>query len=152
MPDSIRERIVQEVENQAKMISTANGYNTNYGNCVYRAKGQTPEEELPVLSILDGEEQAKQQYGALVINMEIALEVLASANGQDISPMANQVLVDLIQCIVVEGGDFGGLVDNAEYLSGSISYPEGTSEVFAVAAVFTFTYSIVINDPYSQPS
>lgn len=151
MSDSIREQIIQAAEEQLKTMATANGYNTDLGSSVFRAKNRVHEKELPVISILDGEEHVERKHGALAVTMALTVEVLIDAQDHDSSPLANQILADILTCILSDNTPFHPLIDSVEYTSGSISYPEDISTIVGVSAVFTFTYSIINNNPYAQP-
>ena len=149
MADSIREQIMASFAARLAAITVANGYQTDIGDNVVRARRSFLEEDLPAISVIDGAETFDRRGGSVLVSVPIEVHVIrnTTTHGSD----CNKTLADVYQC--VESWDFktAGLIDSIEYQQGEPEYPEDGSDVLKVVSRFLLKYNLVKGDPYSQP-
>jgi len=151
MTDTIRELILRDVVTQLQKITTANGYNTDCGNNVARAKMEFPLAELPATSLIPGDESAQKEYGEQLHTMSLEAHALHKRGSLDISVLAEQILGDLITCLV--GGQRNiSRIDSLSYAGGGVEdWPGPEDQALSVRIGIEIGYTTVIGDPYNQP-
>ncbi len=151
--NSIREQIIQSIITNLKEIKTVNGYQTDMGKTVERARTHWEISELPVLSVFPGVESSEVVCGARINTMPVAIvgnELLSA--GENPSVKAEKMLADLISNILGPTFIYEGLMDRIEYISGGPeNYPEPGEEIVSVRTLFNFIYTVKNNNPYLQP-
>ena len=151
MTDTIRELTLQDIVTQLENINTANGYNTNCGQNVARAQMEFLLESLPATMVLPGDESAERAYGEQSLTMSLDIYALHKRDDTDIAVLAEQMLGDLISCLV--GGQSNiSYIDSLAYTGGGVDdWPAPEDQGLSVRASFEIEYTTVIGDPYSQP-
>lgn len=152
MADTIRELIIQDLVTQLGNLNTVNGYNTNVGQAVQR--GLIPvdmTQQAAAVFVQPGVEAAEQEYGDQVLSMPVQIDAVHSLGGNNASVLGEQVLGDLITCLI--GGRSNiGRIESMTYSSGGIEdYPTKEDQLLWVQMSIEITYVIVLGDPYSQP-
>jgi hypothetical protein len=152
MADTIRELIIQDLVTQLESLTIANGYNTSVGKIVQR--GLIPvdmTQETAAVFIQPGVESAEREYGDQVLTMPVQIDAVHSLGSNNASVLGEQVLGDLITCVI--GGKSNiGRIENLVYSSGGIEdYPTKEDQLLWVQMSLEITYITVIGDPYTQP-
>jgi len=151
MADTIRELILQDVVAQLGNINTANGYNTNCGQNVARAQMEFPLDSLPGAAVIPGDESAEHAYGEQSLTMALDIHALHKRGDTDIAVLAEQMLGDLISCLV--GGQSNiSYIDSLAYTGGGVDdWPAPEDQALSARVSIEIEYTTVIGDPYSQP-
>ncbi len=151
MADTIRELILQDIVTQLGSLNTANGYNTNCGQNVLRGTTEIPLQDLPASVVLPGEESGAHEYGDQLLTMPLEIHGLHKRGDLNISVLGEQMLGDLISCLV--GGQSNiGYIDRLHYSGGGIEeYPGPEDQALSVRASIEVEYTTLIGDPYTQP-
>ena len=163
MADSIRERIIQEVEAGLSILTLANGFNTNCGRLIERGKKEWDDTDAPCMSIFPGIETADNTgYGVDKNVMPVVLNLLdtytntvsavtgktvsgASAKGEKMFADAKEAIKRVFTVLTA------GLVQDIQYKGGGIQdYPGLETKIIGVMATFDITYETKRNDPYNQ--
>lgn len=151
MADTIRELTLQDVVTQLENINTANGYNTNCGQNVARAQMEFLLESLPATMVLPGDETAEHAYGEQRLIMSLDIYALHKREDTDMAVLAEQMLGDLISCLV-GGQDNISYIDSLAYTGGGVDdWPAPEDQALSVRASYEITYTTDIGDPYNQP-
>ena len=153
MSDTIRERIISAIVNRCSVITVANGYNTDIGGNVLRAKVTLGKDEPPAAVVFPEPEESSRKYGKQHCVMPVRVEGTAYYGSDNPSVAAERILGDLIKCIC--GGTLsdvtGGLADDVEYTGGGTDeYPDAGEKLIGASAVFNIKYKTVAGDPYNQ--
>ena len=142
MSDSLREQIIQAIVTRLGTIRTANGYNTNIGARVERARPVFGPEELPAVSVTPQPEETFRRYGATQCIMPVLLEASMLHGSLNPSVVAEKILADFIDCMT-EPGIFESLIERIVYASGGPEdYPGSGDQVTGCPATFIIYYSI----------
>jgi len=161
MSDSIREIIIQDFMARAAIITVANGYATDCGTNVERARKAIDPDELPASIIWPGQEKAEQAYGEIVCTMSIRVEGIVKFGSANLSVVSEKILADLKKCFLsranlltspqtgwIRSPDY---IDKISYTDGGVNeYPDDGMVSVGASAVFEVTYTQKIDDPYSQ--
>jgi len=151
MADTIRELIIQDVVAQLGTLTTANGYNTSCGQDVRRGETEVPLADLPASVVLPGEDSAEHEFGQQNCTMPVEIHALHKRGDLNISVLGEQMLGDLISCLV-GGRDSIGYIDRLHYSGGGIEeYPGPEDQALSVRASIEVEYTTLIGDPYTQP-
>jgi hypothetical protein len=151
MADTIRELILQDIVSQLQTLTIANGYNTSCGQSVARARMEIAIADLPAISIIPGEESAQKGYGEQLHTMPLEVHALHKRGDLDMSVLAEQMLGDLISCLV-GGQDSISYIDSLAYTGGGVDeWPAPEDQALSVRASLEVEYTTVIGDPYTQP-
>ena len=163
IPDSIRERIIQELKFVGGKLTIAEGFNSDCGSDVKRGRVKWEENDSPCMSIFPGmEESSRTSYGYDSHVMPVQFDVLetyaalvAEHGVEAASVMGERVLADLKEMVrrsrgALTAGD-PALVQNIQYTGGGIQeYPELSKKTIGVTATFSVTYETKSGDPYNQ--
>ncbi|MGB5217113.1 MAG: hypothetical protein WBN66_02325 [Smithella sp.] len=163
MADSIRERIIQEVEAGLSILRTANGFNSDCGRLIERGKKEWDDTDAPCMSIFPGIETADDTgYRADKNVMPMTLNLFdtytntvstvtgkpvsgASVKGEKMFADAKEAMKRVFTILTA------GLVQNIQYKGGGIQdYPGLETKTIGVIATFDITYETKRNDPYNQ--
>ena len=99
MSDSIRERIITAVEAKLASILTSNGYLTECGANVHRARKALDHAELPAVNVIPKAETPSREYGNDAFTMRLRVEALSVFGTDNPSVIAEQMLADLNECM-----------------------------------------------------
>lgn len=158
MSDTIREQIIQNVITGLAMVRTQNGYNTECGQNVQRAKSHLDPSELDAFVVWPQSEEVERKYGFNNITMNLRLEGLKLFGSENPSVVCEKILGDMIRVMTGtinnENGPArmtGGLADDIAYVAGGAeSYPENEDVAVGAVAEFTIKYKTITGDPYNQ--
>jgi len=160
IPDSIRERIIQEFKYVGQQLTVANGFNSDCGSDVKRGRVKWEENDAPCMSIFPQPETASRTaYGkdSMVMPMKFDVletyESLVSEHGEEAaSVMGEKVIADIREVIRRSYTILlDGLVQDIQYTGGGIQdYPELSKKTVGVTATFDVTYVTKLGDPYNQ--
>ena len=98
--DTIREQIIQAIITKLAVIRTSNGYNTNCGATVKRARKKLDPDALPACVVWPKLEEAGRNYGSGVHVMPVRVEGLDLYGDVNPSVVAELILGDLIEAMV----------------------------------------------------
>lgn len=142
MSDSLREQIIQAIVTRLGLIRMINGYHTDIGAKVERARPVFGPEELPAISVTPQPEETGQRYGATQCSMPVLVEASMLHGSLNPSVAAEKMLSDLIYCLTPPG-TFETLIDRISYTAGGPeNYPNSGDQVTGCPATFTVYYSI----------
>lgn len=146
----VRERIIVELVRRLNQITVTNEYSLEIGANVFRAWQSDDEDNLPTVSIWDGQERVLGgEYGDTILEMAVLVEVTLNPgeNVTSASTAANLALSDVIRAVLA--GTFA-LVRKIEYRSGVPIYPEVGRRVVGVRVEFAVEYAILAGNPLSS--
>lgn len=152
MSTTIREQIIANIVSHLEAVRSKNGYLTEIGRRVLRARADISPDELAALVVWPMPEEVTQAYGKNLCVFPISLVGLKQFGTQDASMAAEEILGDLIAAMTAPDHDpTGSLADKVVYTGGGTdSYPEPGQSIVGAAAVFSITYKTKIGDPYNQ--
>lgn len=161
--DSIRERIIQEIEAGLSILTIAEGFNSDCGRLVERGKMQWDDDDLPCLSLFPGVETAAQQsHGTDTMTMPITLNMFntytdttspvtgkpvsgASVIGEKMLADSREAMKRVFKILTA------GLAQSIAYKGGGVQeYPELSKRTIGVMATFEIVYETKAGDPYNQ--
>ena len=152
--NSIREQIILAIISNLADITIANGYGTDIGKNVERAKFGLTEGELPSVVVWPQAEEANKIHGKTRITMPVKMEGLSLFTDiQNPSVICELMLGDIRKRMEAQGSTNNvadGLAESIEYSAGGTDeYPEPGHDRVGVYAVFNIMYKTVAGDPYS---
>jgi len=163
MADSIRERIIQEVEAGLSVLTIANGFNSDCGRLIERAKINWDDTDAPCMSIFPGiETAANTEYRIDKNVMPMVLNLLdtytnttSAITGKPVSGASvksEKMLADAKEAMKrVFSVLTAGMVQDIQYKGGGVQeYPGLEKKIIGVIATFDITYETKHNDPYNQ--
>lgn len=150
---TIREKILQQMMTRLAVITTVNGYGTDIGTNVIRARRSVDPDELPATVLWPGTEKVEDAlYGMTRCSMTVRVEGLTIFGSENPSIVSERILGDLIMCLVSSAW-----VRDPEYMTGiayrgggTDSYPEESDKAVGAYADFLVTYETKTGDPFSQ--
>ena len=104
MSDTIREQIITAVEAKLAHILTAKGYLTECGANVQRARKTLDQAELPAVVVFPKAESGVREYANSNMTMNLRVEALQEFGTSNPSEVSEQMLADLIECMVGGAG------------------------------------------------
>lgn len=152
-PDSIRERIIQEIDAVLADLLIASGFNCNCGANKERGRKSWEESDLPCLSLFPGVESAQRSaYSGDTMVMPIKIDLLDNYSASNPSTIGERMLADVREIMRrARPVLLAGLVEDIQYKGGGIEdYPEQKTKTIGVTASFDITYSTKLGDPYNQ--
>ena len=153
MADTIRELIIQNLVTQLGTLTTANGYNTDLGQIVQR--GLIPVDMVQnaaAVFVQPGVESGAREYGNQVLTMPVQIDAVHSLGSNNASVLGEQILGDLIACVIGGKGNIGR-IEGLDYSSGGVEdYPTKEDQLLWAQISIEITYITVTGDPYSQPT
>ena len=154
MSDTIREQIISAIETKLADITVANGYNTDIGKEVLRARKNVDPDSLPAVVIWPLPEIVERKSGKYICTMRTRLEGLMKFEENNPSVISEQILGDLIALMADPAKRStltAGLADDVFYSEGGTDdYPEEKDISVGASAIFAVIYKIKIGNPYSQ--
>lgn len=97
MTDTIRKRIISNVETALASVLQTAGYNTDAGAHVYVARRKLDKIEGRSLAVWPGSEDVARDYGVNVCSMNVRIEALAMFGDDDADEMGEDLLGDVIE-------------------------------------------------------
>lgn len=154
IPDSIRERIIQEIDYALSQLMTANGFNCNCGATRERGRKSWEETDLPCLSLFPGiETAARTAYGMDQMVMPIRVDMLDNYTGDTTANhKGEKMLADIKEVMRRSRATLlAGLAEDIQYTGGGMEdFPELKTKTVGVTASFNITYQTRLGDPYNQ--
>jgi hypothetical protein len=159
MSDSISEKVFAAIIAQLRTITLENGYRTDAGANVLRARRSLQPDELPAIVIFDEGETpadgtADGRHYSMTIQQVIGVEVHTMADKDDTGQMIGLLKADVKQALL-SWANAGGLVSCVGDKLGVLSYDgctalsrEDGGESESCALTFTATYK----EGYGNPS
>lgn len=139
---TIRERIIRAIMTRLADITTANGYNTNAGNLVLRAKKLVDPAYLPFLNVWpQKEEEILKDYGNMNCVMPVRIEAIIEYDAENPSAVCSKVMGDVIENLtgikyilpfslgsieIETGNTVIGSISGATCYVGNVNVMEGT--------------------------
>lgn len=99
MSDPLRERIIQAVIAHMAIIRIGNGYKTDCGEHVFRARLKIEPADCPAIVVWPLPEEAVKQYGKLRCTMPLKLEGFVAYGDINPSIICERILADLIEAM-----------------------------------------------------
>lgn len=151
---TIREKIIRQFMTRLSAIFVSNGYGTDIGARVIRARRSIDDKELPVSVLWPGPETAKEIYDVTQCSMTIRVEGLAVFGSENPSEVSERILGDLIRCVMsrtwIRDPE---LVTGISYTGGGAeTYPEEEEISVGAFAEFLVTYEMNLGSPEFEPS
>jgi hypothetical protein len=146
---SKRESIIAAFVNQAKLIKTTSGYQTNIGLNVFRAVKAVGDNALPACVIWPlSETSERARYDHYIKTFDMRVEGFSVfRSGEESMDSASLVAEKLLSDIVTAFGMFTTTYStDIVYASGGTDiYPEPGETIVGVSAVFKVTYKTALN-------
>lgn len=160
MADTIREVIIKDFLARGAVITTTNGYNTNIGANVFRARRTIDPDELPACDLWPQPENAENQYGVSACIMKLKIEGIVVFGLTNPSVISEQILGDLKKCFLSHyntttspptGWNRSAYIDGIVYTGGGLDeYPDEGQLTVGAYINLEVTYHTKIDDPYTQ--
>ncbi len=161
MSDTIREKIIRQIADRLAVITLANGYATDIGANVKRARKHLDESELPACVIHPQPETPELKYGQSYQTMPVRIEGIVEYGDADPSAVSEQILGDLIKAVTEQPGTETspntGWVRSPQYDEsihykggGTDEYPDEERLTVGAAVQIEVVYATKIGDPYAQ--
>lgn len=158
--DTIRETIIKDFSSRGAVITTVNGYNTNIGANILRARNNIDPDELPVCDLWPKPETSENQYGVSVCTMQIKIEGIMVFGLTNPSVVSEQILGDLKKCFLAHydtttsppsGWNRSAYIDGIVYTGGGTDqYPDEGMLTVGAYINLEVTYHTKLDDPYAQ--
>ncbi len=142
MADTIRELIIQDIKTQ---LGTLSDYT------VYRGITQYQNADLPVIALLPELEESSREYGIQKSTATININAIQVMGDTNPSVLAEQMLGELIACIIGGRANISNIEDIRYTGGGSEDYPDAEEQTIMVQCNIEVDYETLIGDPYSQP-
>ena len=151
MADSIREKIIQSLAAQLAAITTVNGYDINVIT-VARAQSVFAADELPAISIFDGNEEPEPNYNFEARTMDVQVDIHGDAGVENRSAYANKLLASLKKAGISGDNTHGGNAERTSITATVINFPpdDDVTEM-SVSVTFSILFEEITGDPYSTP-
>jgi hypothetical protein len=150
---TVREKIIRQFMTRLSVITTLNGYGTDLGTKVIRARRSIDDNELPVSVLWPGPETAKEIYGITQCSMMLRVEGLALFGSENPSEVSERILGDLIKCVMAKTWTRDPeLVTDIYYREGGTeTYPEEGQVAVGAYADFAVTYETDLGETEYEP-
>ena len=152
MADSIREKIVQSVLSLAQTITKDNGYETDIGLHMERARRSFSGCDLPGGAVWANGEASARDYASTQQVMDIAIDghhELVKNETSDVT--ANRMLADFRKAVETYDSTLNALVSGIQYTQADPEYPDDGSSAVSVTVKYEITYDTARGDPHTQP-
>lgn len=148
---TIRELIIQGIVAQLETIRLVNGYNSDIGQVVQRGLVPVDLSTVPaVVFVQPGVESSTREFGQHVHTMPVQIDAVRTLEDRNASVQGEEVLGDLVQCIV-GGRESVEHVEDIDYTGGGIEdYPTKEDQLLWVQVSVDVVYTTLIGNPYSQ--
>lgn len=151
MADSIREQIVQAVLSLTQSITKDNGYETDIGLRMERARRSFSESDLPGGSVWANSEASARDYESTQQALDVAIDGHHEVVKNETSDVtANRMIADFRKAIETYDSTLNALVSGIQYTQADPEYPDDGSSVVSVTVKYEITYDTVRGDPYTQ--
>lgn len=151
MADTIREQIISAYVTRLTHIISANGYNSDIGNSVFRATKLIEQMDLPACVLWPGIEEVSSRYGQNECTFNLKVEAIKEFGSINSSMIQEQLLGDLIKCMTDTGVEVTPLIESISYVGGGpADQPDSRETSTAVYAEFQIKYNFLIGNPYAQ--
>lgn len=152
MNETIREIVIQDLVARAAEITQDNGYATDIGANVFRARKSLDPSDLPAVVIFPGIEEAVHQYGGLSCTMPVRIEGVMLYESENPSVVSEKILGDLKMCFL--GDDWSrspDYIDKIVYTRGGTDdYPEEGQVSVGAMIQIDVGYASRLDDPTQQ--
>ncbi|MFH0995794.1 MAG: hypothetical protein V1844_09900 [Pseudomonadota bacterium] len=147
---TIREHIISAFEAAMAVVTLANGYHSDAGANIIRARKNLDPSELPCIVIWPGMETGIiEEYGVQKCSMRLGVEAHALFGTENPSVTSEWILGDLIKAVFSQ--TVTALADEIQYESGGTdSYPDAGEIAIGVKLNLVIKYHYLIGNPYSQ--
>ena len=116
-------------------IRTANGYNTDAGIRVYRGRRAVDEDEIPCLTLIEGEDSVIDANDRQVsLAVPYSIEGHTACDAENPNDAAHVLIADIKRAIFSADNRLGGLVKDIRY-TGRIMAPRTDGASIAVVSV-----------------
>ncbi len=157
MDYSIAERILRVVKKRLQLIRKDDGYSTNAGLHVFRARRTVKTDELPCASVWSGDESStdKQIYKKFNNQLSIAVDGLTFVDQDDTGEMLELLKADIKRALFGDSKN-GGITDEnglkaAMYFDGCTPSPrEDGANTEGIRVNLVVLYPENVGDPSSQ--
>lgn len=151
---SIAERVIEAAVCRLREVVEANGFRTNAGLRVFRARRSVSLTELPCFVVWEGDEASLNDTGSGArdsMSMQLAVRVSAfvKAGQADTGRMLGLVKADAKKALLINKGEIAGGCAIA-YRSATPSPREDGDESESVDLNFEVTYQEGYGDPYAS--
>lgn len=168
MTDTIREIVIKDFIARLGVISIANGYNTDIGKTVLRARKKIDPTECPCSDVFPGTEKPEKLYSkrqcTMIMHIEGIVELQETGSPaalENASVVSEMILGDLKKCILAPENELtspvSGWSRSPDYISGinytgggANEYPDEGEKMAGAFADFEVVYFEKLNDPYAQ--
>lgn len=149
--ETVRERILQAVAEAMQGVVKANSYNTDIGHEVHRSRRVFFPDELPVATLIDGEETTtRDEYGGDRSIMEISVQVLLKEIKDDTySQVINAIVGEFKDAIESGDNTWNDLAEDTQCTGTFPAYPEEGIKTVGAEITYQITYSTMHGDPYT---
>ncbi len=153
MADSIRQLIINAIDSRLKLITIANGYETNIGGKVFEWRA-VPVEEIDLPCIIYRDLSSVNSVLTIGIggyhesNLNIEVEVICAAGSVTPSTI-RKMLADVIKAIGVDA-TWSGLASSTDPVSDAITIEQNEKIIGGANITFTITYRTKRWDAYNQ--
>ncbi len=151
MADTIRETNIKAVLARLALITTANGYTTNIGAHVLRARKKIDDTELPCAVVWSGDESGEHKYGELACKMTLKIEGIVAFGNDDPSVIGEKIMGDIKKNLLdpawTRSPDY---IDALHYTGGAVETPDDGQITVGAAVSFELTHTEKLGDPASQ--
>lgn len=151
MADSVREKIVQAVLTLTQSITKDNGYETDIGLRMERARRSFSGSDLPGGSVWANGEASERDYELTQQVMDMAIDGhhgLVKNETPDVT--ANRIIADFRKAIETYDASLNALVSGIQYTQASPEYPDDGNSAVSVTVKYELSYDTVRGDPYTQ--
>jgi len=148
MPETLRQQIVDAIEQRMKMIRQINGYETDIGeNIFWWLESPLTIEDLPGMICRD--RVNKRSAGLGIYDNTMQVEIEAKNEGSMGSEDVRNIIAD-IERVVALDETWGGLAFGTEIVEDEIMVEQNEYTIAAVKLTLTIEYRTVRFDPYTQ--
>ncbi|MEJ1463314.1 MAG: hypothetical protein RPU15_08565 [Candidatus Sedimenticola sp. (ex Thyasira tokunagai)] len=151
MADSIRELITQAVLSRMQTVTVVNGYETDVGLMLERARRSFEEDELPAGAVWPGPEESAAGYQNTGQEMQIDIDLHSRVGNETADKAANRLIADARKGMETYDAPLAALIDGLQYAGADPQYPEDGGEIVSVKVTYKITYQTVRGDPYASP-
>lgn len=152
--DSIREKIIQEIDYALSQLLTANDFNCNCGANRERGRKSWEDADAPCMTIFPGFESGERaSYGGDQMVMPVRVEIFDNRNESiTTSEQCEKMLADLREVMRRASPSLiAGFVEDIQYTGGGFEdYPKESVKTIGVVALYDITYQTKLGDPYKQ--
>ncbi len=157
MSPSLSERAIRAIVALLRTITIENGYETDAGKHVFRARRSIAENELPAIDVWEDGEQPDDGSGqsrSFVTSLSLSIEGHVKADHADTGVMLGSVKADIKKAILLWSGirDLNGTLGPLIYLRSEAEPRRDGASSEAVVVKVQINYAEAYGNPYSNTS